>query len=60
MGGYILYMLASQLAKCINWSLVTNKENKIFLFNKNANTDMYCILFHDANPLSGHYETITL
>jgi hypothetical protein len=29
MGGYILHMMASQLAKYINHNLVTNKEEKV-------------------------------
>ena len=28
------------------------------LFNRNANTDPYCILFHDSNAISGHYEPL--
>jgi hypothetical protein len=36
------------------WSLM--RKTKYFHFNINANADPYCILFHDANPVSGHYE----
>jgi hypothetical protein len=38
------------------WSLM--RKTKYLHFNKNANADPYCILFHDANPVSGHYEPL--
>jgi hypothetical protein len=49
------------LAKWLNvsigiWSLT--KKTRYFLFNKDANTYQYCILFHDANPINGHYEPL--
>jgi hypothetical protein len=31
---------------------------RYLLFNKNANVDLYCILFHDTNSLGGHYEPL--
>jgi hypothetical protein len=49
------------LAKWLNisigiWSLT--RKRRYLLFNKTASRDPYCILFHDANPLSGHYEPL--
>jgi len=49
------------LAKWLNisigiWSLT--RKRRYLLFNKTASIDPYCILFHDAIPLSGHYETL--
>jgi hypothetical protein len=49
------------LAKWLNisigiWSLT--RKRRYLLFNKTASRDSYCILFHDANPLSGHYEPL--
>jgi hypothetical protein len=47
------------LAKWFNipiavWSLT--RKTRYLYFNKDANIDLYCILFHDANLVSGHYE----
>jgi hypothetical protein len=38
------------------WSLT--KKTRYFLFNKDENTEQYCILFHDANPINGHFEPL--
>ena len=38
------------------WSL--NRKTRYLLFNPTANINPYCILFHDANPSSGHYEPL--
>jgi hypothetical protein len=38
------------------WSLTRKKI--YLLFNKIASTDPYCILFHNVNPVSGHYEPL--
>jgi hypothetical protein len=38
------------------WSLTI--KTRYLLFNKTASSDPYCILFHDANPISGHYEPL--
>jgi hypothetical protein len=38
------------------WSLI--RETIYLLFNKIASCDPYCILFHDDNPVSGHYEPL--
>jgi exonuclease III len=49
------------LAKWLNipvavWSLT--RKTRYLYFNKDANIDPYCILFHDANPVCGHYEPL--
>ena len=36
------------------WSLKT--KARYFLFNKDANPNPYCILFHETNSDYGHYE----
>jgi hypothetical protein len=36
------------------WSL--NNNARYFLFNKDANANPYCILFHDTSFDCGHYE----
>jgi hypothetical protein len=38
------------------WSLT--RKRRYLLFNKTASTNLYCIFFHDVNPLSGHYEPL--
>jgi hypothetical protein len=38
------------------WSLT--RKTRYLLFNKTASDNPYCILFHDANALSGHYEPL--
>ena len=38
------------------WSLKNTERN--FLFNKDANTNPYCILYHDTNSDCGHYEPL--
>lgn len=38
------------------WSLT--RKTRYFLFNQHENTIPYCILFHDENPVSGHYEPL--
>jgi hypothetical protein len=38
------------------WSLT--RKRRYLLFNKGASGNPYCILFHDANGLSGHYEPL--
>jgi len=38
------------------WSLT--RKTRYLLFNKTASSDPYCILFHDANPVSDHYEPL--
>jgi hypothetical protein len=46
------------LEKWLNISIVVwslTRKTKYFHFNRNANADPNCILFHDANPISGHY-----
>jgi hypothetical protein len=52
LGRYILYTVVVQVAKYINWNMVIDKKNKISTIQQN------CILFHDANPVSGHYEPL--
>jgi hypothetical protein len=49
------------LAKWLNipvaiWSLT--RKTRYLYFNRDAAIDPYCILFHDANPVSGHYEPL--
>jgi hypothetical protein len=38
------------------WSLT--RKTRYLLFNKIASDNPYCILFHDANVISGHYEPL--
>jgi hypothetical protein len=38
------------------WSLT--RKTRYLLFNKTASDNPYCILFHDANVVSGHYEPL--
>jgi hypothetical protein len=38
------------------WSFT--RKTRYLLFNKTASDNPYCILFHDANALSGHYEPL--
>ena len=38
------------------WSLT--RKMRYLLFNQHENAIPYCILFHDANPVSGHYEPL--
>jgi hypothetical protein len=38
------------------WSLT--RKTRYLLFNKTTSDNPYCILFHDANALSGHYEPL--
>ena len=38
------------------WSLT--RKTRYLLFNKIASNNPYCILFHDANFVSGHYEPL--
>jgi len=38
------------------WSLT--RKTRYLLFNQHENAIPYCILFHDANPVSGHYEPL--
>jgi hypothetical protein len=38
------------------WSLT--RKTRYLLFNKNASNNPYCILFHDDNVVSGHYEPL--
>jgi hypothetical protein len=38
------------------WSLT--RKTRYILFNKTACNNPYCILFHDANVVSGHYEPL--
>jgi hypothetical protein len=39
------------------WSF-TSSKTRYLLFNKTASNNPYCILFHDANAVSGHYEPL--
>jgi hypothetical protein len=34
------------------------RKTRYLLFNKTASDNPYCILFHDANDVSGHYEPL--
>jgi hypothetical protein len=38
------------------WSLT--RKTRYLLFNKTTSDNPYCILFHDANVVSGHYEPL--
>jgi hypothetical protein len=38
------------------WSLT--RKTRYLLFNKNASDNPYCILFHNVDALSGHYEPL--
>jgi hypothetical protein len=38
------------------WSLT--RKRRYLLFNKTASSNPYCILFHDANVVSDHYEPL--
>jgi len=38
------------------WPLT--RKTRYLLFNKIAHENPYCFLFHDANSVSGHYETL--
>ena len=38
------------------WSLT--RKTRYILFNKTASNNPYCMLFHDANVVIGHYEPI--
>ena len=38
------------------WSLT--KKTRYLLFNRTTSNDPYCMLFHDANPVSGYYESL--
>jgi hypothetical protein len=51
---YILHTMARKMVNIsiVVWSLT--RKIKYLHFNRNANTNPYCILFHDANPVSGH------
>jgi hypothetical protein len=45
------------LSKCMNISIGIRaliRKTRYLLFNKIASRDPYCILFHDAIPVSGH------
>jgi hypothetical protein len=49
------------LANWINISITVwsvTRKRRYLIFNKNASRDLYCILFHDNNPLGGHYEPL--
>jgi len=51
-----MHTMASKMVEHINHTLVTKKKNKVSNFNRNENENPYCIFFHDANPVNGHYK----
>jgi hypothetical protein len=54
---FFIRWLANWLKISIAVCSVTRKI-RYLIFNKSASRDLYCILFHDSNPLVGHYEPL--